>query len=319
MPSSTPPISRRGLLGAAGAAAAALAAGTSSSAGETTSSPTSGFHIGLNTSTLRGQKLPLADIVELAGKAGYQSLEPWIDELEAHTRTGGSLKDLGKRIQDLGMTVVSAIGFAEWVVDDDARRAKGLDRAKRDMELVHQVGGLRLASPPAGATDVRLDAAKVAERYGALLDAGQSIGVVPQAEVWGFSKTLTRLADAAATALDSGHPAACVLPDVFHLYKGGSGFAGLKLLSGEAIHVIHVNDYPNIPRDKVKDADRVFPGDGVAPLADVFRDLRAGGFRGTLSIELFNPTYWRQDPKQVVQAALEKTRALLADALRSTK
>ena len=117
-------------------------------------------------------------------------------------------------------------------------------------------------------------------------------------------------------ALDSGHPAACVLPDVFHLYKGGSGFAGLQLLSGEAIHVIHVNDYPNVPRDKVKDADRVFPGDGVAPLAEVFRDLLAGGFRGTLSIELFNPTYWRQDPKQVVQTALEKTRALLADALR---
>jgi sugar phosphate isomerase/epimerase len=312
------PFSRRSLLGGATATAAALVSGAAAPTVQAADSSTSQapFRIGLNTSTLRGQKLPIAEIVELSGKAGYQSLEPWIDELEAHTRSGGSLKDLGKRIQDLGMTVVSAIGFAEWVVDDDKRRAKGLDKAKRDMDLVKQVGGLRVASPPAGATDVRLDPAKVAERYRALLEAGASIGVVPQAEVWGFSKTLTRLSDATAAAIDSGHAVACVLPDVFHLYKGGSGFSGLKLLSGEAIHVIHVNDYPNLPRDKVKDADRVFPGDGVAPLADVFRDLRTAGFRGTLSIELFNPTYWRQDPKDVARIALEKTRALLADALR---
>lgn len=312
-------FSRRDLISAATGSAAALAAtvATSPLARATESSGIRPLpKIGLNTSTLRGQKLPLADLVEIAGKAGYQALEPWIDELDAHQRKGGSLKDLSKRIADLGMTVESAIGFSEWIVDDDARRAKGLERAKHDMDLVHQVGGLRLAAPPAGATDVRLDPAKVAERYLALLEAGEQIGVVPQAEVWGFSKTLTRLSDAAAAALDSGHTSACVLPDVFHLYKGGSDFGGLRLLSGEAIHVIHVNDYPNLPRDKIKDPDRVFPGDGVAPLAAVFRDLRDAGFHGTLSIELFNLNYYRQDPKQVARTALEKTRAILADALK---
>jgi sugar phosphate isomerase/epimerase len=314
-----PNLTRRDLLCAATASTAALAAATTSlplarAADSPATRPLA--KIGLNTSTLRGQKLPLADVVEIAGRAGYQAIEPWIDELDAHHRNGGSLKDLGKRIADFGMTVESAIGFAEWIADDDARRAKGLERAKHDMDLVHQVGGLRLASPPAGATDVRVDPAKATERYRALLKAGEQIGIVPQAEVWGFSKTFTRLSDAAAAALDSGYPAACVLPDVFHLYKGGSDFGGLRLLSGEAVHVIHVNDYPNLPRDKIKDADRVFPGDGVAPLAEVFRDLRDAGFHGTLSIELFNPNYYRQDPKQVARTALEKTRAILADALR---
>jgi 2-keto-myo-inositol isomerase len=311
-----PPLSRRDLLARAGTSAGALAAtaaGISASAAE--GSNAMPFRIGLNTSTLRGQKLPLADLVDLAAKAGYQALEPWIGELEDHVKRGGSLEDLGKRTQDLGLTVVSAIGFPEWIVDDDARRAKGLERAKHDMELVHQFGGLRLAAPPAGATDVRLDPAKVAERYRALLKAGERIGIVPQAEVWGFSKTLTRLSDATAAAIDSGHPAACVLPDIFHLYKGGSGFSGLRLLSRQAIHVIHVNDYPNLPRETIKDQDRVYPGDGVAPLATVFRDLRDAGFRGTLSIELFNPNYWRQDPAQVARVALEKTRAIVADAL----
>jgi sugar phosphate isomerase/epimerase len=41
-----------------------------------------------------------------------------------------------------------------------------------------------------------------------------------------------------------------VLADVFHLYKGGSGFEGLRLLSGHAIQVIHLNDYPGNPHEQ---------------------------------------------------------------------
>ena len=79
-------------------------------------------------------------------------------------------------------------------------------------------------------------------------------------------------------AIESGHPKACILPDVFHLYKGGSSLEGVRLLAPAAIHVFHVNDYPAQPaRDKVTDADRVYPGDGVAPYRTLLRDLRQGG------------------------------------------
>jgi len=314
-------LSRRSLLSCVGLSAAACAVAASpvavSRAAADAPNDSSPFRFGLNTSTLRGQKLPIAELVELVAKAGFQAIEPWISELEDHVHRGGSLKDLGKKIRDLGLTVESSIGFAEWIVDDDARREKGLEHAKRDMDLVAQVGGLRMAAPPAGATDVaHLDPARIAERYRKLLDFGEQVGVVPEVEVWGFSKTLTRLSDAAEVALMVGHPKACVLPDIYHLYKGGSPFAGLRLLSGQAMHVIHTNDYPaNPPRETIKDSDRVFPGDGVAPLAVIFRDLRDAGFRGTLSIELFNPTYWQQDPHTVARTALAKTRSIVADAL----
>ena len=56
-------------------------------------------------------------------------------------------------------------------------------------------------------------------------------------------------------AIESGHPKACLLPDVYHIYKGGSDFAGLGLLSGSAIQVFHVNDYPaDPPRETINDA-----------------------------------------------------------------
>ena len=38
----------------------------------------SGFRYCLNTSTIRGQKLPLDQEIELAAKTGYDGIEPWI-------------------------------------------------------------------------------------------------------------------------------------------------------------------------------------------------------------------------------------------------
>ena len=53
---------------------------------------------------------------------GYQAIEPWINELERHVEKGGNLRDLGRRITDAGLRVPSAIGFAEWIVDDEGQR-----------------------------------------------------------------------------------------------------------------------------------------------------------------------------------------------------
>ena len=127
------------------------------------------FHYSFNTSTVRGQKLSLVEVVDIAAQAGYHAIEPWVKELETYVQQGGSLPDLKKHIADSGLSVESAIGFAEWIVDDEERRTKGLEQARRDMDLVQQIGGKRIAAPAAGATDVILDYSKVIDRYRACL------------------------------------------------------------------------------------------------------------------------------------------------------
>jgi sugar phosphate isomerase/epimerase len=285
---------------------------SAASAAQTTASRPAGEPFGycLNLSTIRGQKLPLEKEVEVAAKAGYQAIEPWMNKIDDYSKRGGSLSELGKRIADLGLTVESAIGFAEWIVDDDARRARGLEQAKRDMAALREIGGKRIAAPPAGATDqTDLNLFRAAERYAALVDLGEKMDVIPQVEVWGFSKCLSRLGETTFVAVESGRAKACILPDVYHIYKGGSDFAGLGLLSGSAVHVFHVNDYPAEPkRDTINDSHRVYPGDGVAPLSQIFRMIHTAGFRGFLSLELFNPQYWKKDALDAARTGLEKTR-----------
>ena len=309
-------LSRRQLLAGTGTviAAATTTAFTDKTASAAARS-TNPFKYCLNTSTIRGQKLPLDKEIEITAKAGYSAIEPWVHKIQEYAGAGGNLKDLRKRIADLGLTVESAISFFQWIVDDDARRAKGFEQAKRDMEI--QIGGKRIAAPPAGATrEPGLDLMKAAERYRELLELGDKTGVVPQIELWGPSKNLHRLGQCMFVVIESSHPKACFMPDVYHIYKGGSDFTGLKLLSAQAIQVFHLNDYPaDPPRDRIGDRDRVMPGDGIAPMTQILRDLCAAGNRAVLSLELFNPDYWKQDPLDVAKIGLTKMKAVVNKAL----
>jgi 2-keto-myo-inositol isomerase len=295
---------------------AAAVAGSAPAAETPTDSGRQPFRYCLNTGTIMGHKLPLDQEVELAAKAGYDGIEPWTRNITQYLEAGKSLRDLGKRIADLGLLVEGAIGFPSWAVDDDGRRAAGLETMRREMGLVAQLGGRRIAAPPAGIDRIAgMDLRKVAERYRAVLELGRQMEVVPQLEIWGSARTLGTVADAAFVAVAADHPHACLLLDVFHVYKGGSGFHGLKVLSGAALHVFHLNDYPaDPPRETITDAHRVYPGDGIAPLSSMLRDLCAGGFRGALSLELFNREYWKQDPLSVARTGLEKMQAVVAKA-----
>lgn len=309
----TDTLSRRQWLAAGAAASLAPAV---AHAGTKKDKP---FGYMFNTATIMGQNLSLVEQIDITAKAGYDAFEPWIRDMEKHVSSGKTIKDAAKRIKDHGLKVESAIGFAAWVVDNDAQRKKGLEQAKRDMDLVQQLGGDRLAAPPVGATEqANLSLMKAADRYRELCEVGAKLGVVPQVELWGHSKALSRLGETALVALESAHPNACILADVFHLHKGGSGFAGLKLLSGASLQVFHMNDYPaDPPRARIKDEHRVFPGDGVAPLGEILRDLHKVGFRGLLSLELFNREYWKQDPLQVARTGLAKMKAVVDKAMAS--
>jgi sugar phosphate isomerase/epimerase len=270
----------------------------------------------LNTSTIRGQNLSLDKEIEIAAKAGYTGIEPWVRKVSDYAASGGSLKDIRKKTGDLGLTVESAIDFSRWIIDDDHQRAKGFEQVKRAMDVLAQIGGKRIAAPPAGATrEAGLDLMKAAERYRALLELGDRMGVVPQIETWGSSKNLHRLGQAMFVVIESGHPKACFLPDVYHTYKGGSDFHGFKQLSAHSVQVLHMNDYPaDPPRETIGDRDRVMPGDGIAPLTQILRDLRANGSRAALSLELFSPTYWKQDPLEVAKTGLAKMKAAVQEA-----
>lgn len=186
--------SRRQVLGSTAALVGAgmgvvMGSGITTTAGETaqrtTKRPTDEpFGYCLNTSTIRGNNLDVMAQVDVAAKAGYNAIEPWVRDIDAYTQKGGSLKDLAKKISDSGLTVEDAIAFNAWLDDDDTRRATTMEQLKRDMGTLSQIGGKRIATPPGNnGNGVSLDNA--AKYYRAALELGQQMGVQPLLELWG--------------------------------------------------------------------------------------------------------------------------------------
>jgi len=313
---SNEPTRRQWLAGTGGLLAAATGAGAAARSGGSAARQYR-FRYCLNTGTIRGQKLDLVGEIEATAKAGYDGIEPWTGTIHRHVESGGSLKDIRKRCEDLGLKVTSAIGFARWIVDDDEQRAKGVELLKRDMGALAQIGGTHIAAPPAGANrpGTTLDLDRAAERYRAILELGRKAGVIPQLETWGSSANLSRLSEAFYVAARAGHPDACILADVYHMYKGGTTPDALKLLARDAVHCFHMNDYPaDPPREKIGDADRVWPGDGVAPLKQILTHLAGNHCDVMLSLELFNREYWKLPALQAAKTGLEKMKATVRAA-----
>jgi len=315
-------LSRREVLGSAVAALGAAVASPSTPEAQTprpararTRPANEPFGYCLNTSTIRGNNLDIVSVVNAASKAGFQALEPWLREIDDYTTKGGVLKDLGKRIADAGLTVESAIALNSFLDDDEARRAQSMERLKVDMDKVAQLGGTRIAAPP-GNNRAAVSLDNAAKYYREALEMGEKMGVQPLLELWGTHPVLGPLSHGIYVTVAAGRPDASLLLDVFHLYKSGTPFTALKQINGASLHVMHLNDYPQAADSStLNDGNRIYPGDGVAPLRQILRDLRDNGFRGYFSLELFNRDYWTRSADENLKTGLEKIRATVRAAM----
>jgi len=270
----------------------------------------------LNTSTIRGNQIDIVREVEAVSKAGFEAIEPWINELDAYTKSGGSLKDLGKRIADAGLTVANAIAFNSFLNGDPTQRAAGMEALKADMDKVAQIGGTRIATPPGNSRGPAVSLDNAATYYREALEMGEKMGVQPQLELWGTHPVLGPLRNGIYVTVAAGRPDASLLLDIFHIYKSGTPFTSLRQINGGALHVIHINDYPQAADPStLNDSHRVYPGDGVAPFPQILRDMRDNGFRGYFSLELFNRAYWAKPADENLKTGLEKIRAVVKRAL----
>jgi sugar phosphate isomerase/epimerase len=261
----------------------------------------------LNTATIR--PTPLLDKIRIAGSLGYQAIEPWNDEVNEYLRGGGTLDDLRKALADAGLKVVSMIALHGWITADGDEYAKVQQECRARMDQTAALGSPTIvASPPR----VPVDIPRAIARFAELLELGRQAGVRPSMEFLGFAEHVKTLALAWAIASGSGDPNATIVADVFHLIRGGGKIDDLLTIDGSALSIFHINDVPATPDPLTQmDEHRVMVGEGTADLPRVIANLRTIGFRGPLSLELFNRALWERDPREVCKAGLERIRALV--------
>ena len=268
------------------------------------------FSYCLNTSTIRSEGASVLDAIDVAADAGYTGIEPWVKEIDAWVDQGGSLAQIRDHAEKRGVEVVNLIAFPEWAVPEDERRLAGMEEAVRCFGMARELNCRFVAAPPSGVHDRKVELKPIAARFAELVDRALPFDVTALLEFWGIAQTLGTTGEALLVAAECGRPGVQLLADVFHMYKGSGHFLGFEHFGPGRLGLVHVNDCPAKPaRDKVTDAERVYPGDGTAPWPQIVESLNRIGYCGMLSLELFNPSYWKKGPAAVAREGLAKLKA----------
>lgn len=266
----------------------------------------------LDTATIR--PATLRDKVKIASKAGYDAIEPWDSELEKFELAGGNLKDLGKEIKDLGLFVPSVIGLWNALPPTKELFESSLKDTRNRMRMASDIGAEHIQTIPNTVGD-NYNQKWVADRYRDLIEIGLKEYKIHPALVFVKYQPVKTLGQAMGIVLDSNHPAAMIIPDTYHMYISEGGFEGLKLINGNSIAIFQFSDAPSAPAiSQLQDSHRVYPGDGILPLPQILRDLKASGFRKSISLEMYNPEYWKQDLQKVAETGLRKTLEVIKKA-----
>jgi 2-keto-myo-inositol isomerase len=290
---------------AAGILPLSLSAGTGLQRGKRYQKGVSPWPICLDTATIRPASLK--DKIKIAAKAGYDAIEPWDGELQKFESEGGNLKDLGKEIKDLGLFVPSVIGLWNALPPTKELFESSMKDTRNRMRMAADIGAEHIQTIP-NTAGANYDQKWVANRYRDILEIGLNEYKIHPALVFVKYQPVKTMGQAMGIIMDANHPSAMVIPDTYHMYISEGGFEALKLINGSSIAIFQFSDAPASPSiPQLQDSHRVYPGDGILPLPQILRDLKASGFKKCVSLELYNPEYWKQDLQKVAETGLVKT------------
>ncbi len=267
----------------------------------------------LNTVTV-GPDHRLESIIDVMGRWGYAGIE-----IEA-ARLGGALgrSSIEQVRRWLGDQGIAAASLMAWPFKVDGDLTALLDDIRRHGDLARALGAATLLvftgqggpADPAGRADFIRRAGDSARAYAEAAGEGVTISLEPI----GGSDWLGTPEHALAIADASGHARVGVMMDFFHYYRSSVPAASVAAIPVDRLFIVHADDSEDRPVAELNDSHRLYPGEGVLPLRPRLRLLREMGYRGHLSIELFNRAYWQAPLEEVVERCYRGLARLLSEA-----
>ena len=244
-------------------------------------------------------------------KAGIRAVEPSLLKVREFAQKE-SVAAARRLLDDLGLKAVSSsnqIGLAE---PGDAR-ARALEDLKWKVELAQAIGTDRLVAPSAGTGPYgEEDYTRGAENLREAGEIAKPFGVSIMLEFVRTSRFAASLPTALKVVREANHPNVRVMMDTYHFWGGISKFEDLELLRDGELHHLHFEDVPaDPPREIQGQPNRVWPGDGIAPLRRIVDLLKRKQYAGPASLEMFNPAIQSMDPYEVAKKARATIEPLL--------
>ncbi|HCL2746308.1 TPA: sugar phosphate isomerase/epimerase and 4-hydroxyphenylpyruvate domain-containing protein, partial [Pseudomonas aeruginosa EF8E] len=247
----------------------------------------------------------LPEKLEAIAAAGFDGVEIFENDLLHYD---GSPRDVRRLCADLGLEILLFQPFRDFEGCRRERLGRNLERAERKFDLMQELGTDLVLVCSNVAADALGEPALLADDLWQLAERaavrGLRIGYEAlawgrQVNTWEQAWDLVRRADQANLGL---------ILDSFHTLSLDGDPRGIADLPGEKIFFVQMADAPLLAMDVLEWSRhfRCFPGQGGFDLAGFLAPVVASGYRGPLSLEVFNDGF-RAAP----------TRANAVDGLRS--
>ncbi|HUV05985.1 MAG TPA: sugar phosphate isomerase/epimerase family protein [Armatimonadota bacterium] len=256
---------------------------------------------------------PLEEDIRAAGNAGFEQIEIWLDKMNKYLETH-SEGDLKRLLDANGVSAATICPF--WMVMFGDREPQ-LAAIGRAAEIASRIGCPTLlvcpdAPPPTMSTDAAFEhAGQVAREYG---DVAAKHGVRIAIEPLGTHPFVPGCSEALRILEIADHPALGLMMDTFHYYKSGVPMESVRKIPADKLLIVHVNDCEDRPRQELQDSHRLYLGEGILPLTETLQTLKAIGYEGALSVEIFRPEYWERPIDRISRESFESLRKAVAAA-----
>jgi 4-hydroxyphenylpyruvate dioxygenase len=245
-----------------------------------------GARYSLNTASMHCK---FEDIVRAARSSGFGGLEIWHSDI-GETMPGAMVREL---LASDGLEISAFQLLRDFEGSPDHLRSERLAEAERLMSQMTEVGAHTLLlcanTSEACSTDPHVITADLRMLADMAKDRGLSVALEPL--VW--SKRLNRYEDALACVLALDHPALGLMVDSLHWFWAGTPIEFARQIPASKYLGMQVCNVErcDLPPLQVARHHRLFPCEGIWPISDLMREVRAAGYDGLINFEVFNDAF----------------------------
>ena len=249
----------------------------------------------------------LAEKLEAIAAAGFTGVEIFESDLLSFN---GSPKDVRAMAASLGLRIVTFQPFRDFEGMPEPQRGRTFARAERKFDLMGELGCDLLMICSNVAPDSLGGIDRAAADFHELGERAhrRQIRVGFEALAWG--RHISDYRDAWEVVRRADHPAIGLTLDSFHILSRRTDLKAIRSIPSDKIVLVQLADAPWLDMDVMSWSRhfRCFPGQGDFPLLDFMDAVGSTGYRGVVSLEVFNDQFRAGSPRAL---AIDGRRSLV--------
>lgn len=225
-----------------------------------------------------------------AAKAGFRAIELFENDL---TFFPGKARDARAIASDLGLEIIALQPLRDFEGAPEPQRRRNFDRALRKLELTRELGAPLLCLCSSVAEGALGEPARIADDLGELADLARQFGLRIGYEALSWGRHVKDWTAAWDVVQRADRPNLGIILDSFHICVRGNPIESIAALPSDKIALVQVADAPALQMDPLSLSRhyRCYPGQGDYPIVDYLDAVARAGYRGPISLEIFNEQF----------------------------